>query len=263
MKVNNNTNTTITPIAGESKPALNPVDKKIQQVSKGFFSSLASFFGKVVKALVVVATFPVSLPLMYLASKMKKAARTSLELKQETVVAPKEEIQKEPAAVIANPKEEIKDSPEDIFEAGRGIFEEARDTPEDIFEAGRGVFEETREPAATAHANRGSKSTMLKAGLAGLTGLGLAAAAVYYGKDIFTSAPLAPVKDIVSNSTAVGFPVQEFSDTGFCGLTRPPITALALPVETYFDKGVSMKAMIPSMTSALEWAIKNSNRTHA
>ena len=104
--VNNNTNRNIAPIAGESKPTFNPSDKKIQQVSKGFFSSFASFFGKAVKAIVIVATFPVSLPLMYLASKMKKATQTSPEIKQETVVAPKEEIQKEFSSRISKIKKD-------------------------------------------------------------------------------------------------------------------------------------------------------------
>lgn len=58
---------------------LNATDFKTKQVSKSFFSSLLSLIGKAL----VVATFPVSLPLLWIASKIANLFARNSAVKQE------------------------------------------------------------------------------------------------------------------------------------------------------------------------------------
>jgi hypothetical protein len=79
----------VSPALTDSKSALNPTDVKTQKVSKSFFSSFLSFIGKAFVAI----TFPVSLPLLWVASKIANIlVRVSSAHNQEKSSSPEKEI---------------------------------------------------------------------------------------------------------------------------------------------------------------------------
>ena len=92
-----------------SQNQVNPADKKTQSVAKNFFSSLAQFIG----SFLLLVTFPVSVPLLYIIGKIQEAYRSSFPEKSsqdqlntviqapeaEPAVAQEETAQVEPAVV--------------------------------------------------------------------------------------------------------------------------------------------------------------------
>jgi hypothetical protein len=73
-----------------NNPVLSKTDEKTRQVSQGFFTSLIKFIG----TLILTVTFPLSLPLLYLAGKVKDLLSSSkstpkyVELKNEACKSP-------------------------------------------------------------------------------------------------------------------------------------------------------------------------------
>ena len=89
-----------------SQNQVNPADKKTQSVAKNFFSSLAQFIG----SFLLLVTFPVSVPLLYIIGKIQEAYRSSFPEKssQDQLNTVKKAPKAKPAVAQEEPAPEAK-----------------------------------------------------------------------------------------------------------------------------------------------------------
>ena len=255
---NNNPVNPLTSPAEELKTVLPAADQKTQKVSKGFFASLGKFAVKLLKTVVILATFPVSLPLMYLVSKIKNASTKASSLGEE--LNAKQKLNE--LTAVASPAQQA--SSEEEMLIPKGFFDE----------------QPAQEPASQATKQPSSLNTkaLFKGAALGLAGAGLAATAYWYGSGSSTNAPLADLKATLDDATCLANLTAPL-DNGTClaNLTAPlenaarPLasaTAVGFPLENPL-KGLQEKSffetplhlLMTSRQNALPWAIQNFNRT--
>jgi len=242
---NNNPVNPLTSPAEELKTVLPAADQKTQKVSKGFFASLGKFAVKLLKTVVILATFPVSLPLMYLVSKIKNASTKASSLGEE--LNAKQKLNE--LTAVASPAQQA--SSEEEMLIPKGFFDE----------------QPAQEPASQATKQPSSLNTkaLFKGAALGLAGAGLAATAYWYGSGSSTNAPLADLKATLDDATCLANLTAPLENAA-----RPlaSATAVGFPLENPL-KGLQEKSffetplhlLMTSRQNALPWAIQNFNRT--
>jgi hypothetical protein len=224
---NNNRANPLTSSVQDLKMVLPVADQKTQQVSKGFFASLGQFAVKLLKTVVILATFPVSLPLMYLVSKIKNASTKASSLGAEL------NAQQKPNKHLAVASSTQRVSKQEEMLIPEGFFDE---------QPAQTTNEQPRSLSFYEQTLKGAVSGVQGAAL-GLAGIGLAAGAYWYGSGSSINAPLENATRPLANTTALGFPLEN---------------PLKGPQENSLFQTI-LHRLMPQ--DALQWAIKNFNQT--